>query len=73
MPRILLALVAVLTSCAPAADYVRADADTYTRLAPFAEAGIAASDEPADQKERLVRLLRSWELRVRLAGGFEPR
>ena len=74
MRRTRFALACVLTlpfaACSADAAYVKADAETYRILAPYAEAGIAASDKDAAAKLDLMDLVKSWALRIRLNGGF---
>jgi hypothetical protein len=65
-------LTLALAACAPHEAYVRADAETYLILAPYTRAGIKADatlDE--DQKMDRIKLVESWETRIRLNEGFK--
>jgi hypothetical protein len=65
-------LALTLAACAPHEAYVRSDAETYQILAPYTRAGIEA-DASLDDEQRKDRLalVESWEMRIRLNGGFK--
>lgn len=70
-------LVAILmllgvVSCSPHQDYVRADANTYMYVVEDTLYGIENNPEnDADDKGIKRLVVRSWEFRIRQAGGFE--
>ena len=72
--RTVAALVAAIALCsceAPHAAYVKADAETYLLLPPYTMAGIQADEALDDaQRQDRVDLLKTWEARIRLNGGF---